>query len=50
MEEVRKWLSLNGLGDYSSNFEKDGWDDLSLLSEMNDCELKKCIQKPGHRA
>ena len=50
MEEVRKWLSLNGLGDYSSNFEKDGWDDLSLLSEMNDCELKRCIQKPGHRA
>ena len=50
MEEVKVWLSSNGLGEYWPNFEKHGWEELSLLSEMSEVELEVCITKAGHRA
>ena len=50
MEYVKTWLSSNGLGEYWPNFEKHGWDELSLLTKMSDKEIEACIKKAGHRA
>ena len=50
MEDVKVWLSSNGLGEYWPNFEKHGWEELSLLTEMSEVDLEMCITKRGHRA
>ena len=50
MGEVKVWLSSNGLGEYWPNFVENGWEELSLLTEMSDTELEVCITKAGHRA
>ena len=50
MEEIKLWLSSNGLGEYWHNFEEHGWEELSLLTEMSDVDLELCITKRGHRA
>ena len=50
MEDVKAWLSSNGLGEYWQNFEEHGWDELSLLAKMSDEEIVACIKKAGHRA
>ena len=50
MEEVKVWLSYNGLGEYWPNFEEHGWEELSLLTEMSEVDLEICITKRGHRA
>ena len=50
MEEVKNWLCSVGLGEYWHNFEKQGWDELTLLTEISDVDLASCITKPGHRA
>ena len=47
-DEVSVWLQENDLGQYSSKFSENGWDELSLLLEMSDDQIKKCIPKPGH--
>ena len=49
MEDVKAWLSSNGLGEYWLNFEEHGWDELYLLADMPDVEVEACITKPGHR-
>ena len=50
MEDVTIWLCEHDLGDYCHKFEEHGWDELSLLAEMSDVQLEKCIKKEGHRA
>ena len=50
MEDVKVWLSYNGLGEYWQNFEKHGWEELWLLTEMSEVDLEMCITKRGHRA
>ena len=49
-EEVSIWLEENGLGQYTTKFEEHGWDEISLLLEMTDAQIEKCISKPGHIA
>lgn len=48
MEEVSRWLIENGLEEYCKAFKDNGWDELSLLSDMNDEDIEMCIQKRGH--
>ena len=50
MEDLRNWLCANGLGDYFPALQKHGWDEMSLLNEMTDLQIEKCIPKAGHRA
>ena len=50
MEDTKAWLISNGLGEYWSKFEEQGWDELSLLAEMSDVDIEACITKAGHRA
>ena len=50
MEKVQEWLCDNGFGEYAQNFEDNGWDDLTLLSEMTNVQIRKCIHKEGHVA
>ena len=48
MEVVKIWLFRNGLGEYGPAFEEDGWDDMSLLNEIQDDDLNRLIGKRGH--
>lgn len=50
MDEVKNWLCSNGLGGYSATFEENGWDEMYVLQEMTDNDIKICIPKAGHRA
>ena len=49
MEDVRNWLRSFGLLQYAPQFMEDGWDKLQDLFEIDDQNLTKCINKPGHR-
>ena len=48
MESVKIWLLRNGLGEYATKFEDDGWDDITLLTDIEDDDLKRIIGKRGH--
>ena len=43
------WLQRHGLEQYVLNFEAEGWDMLEVITHMNDYDVQKCIDKPGHR-
>ena len=49
MAEVRNWLRKYGLQKYSKILEEDGWEKLSDLFEIDEDDLKTCMDKPGHR-
>ena len=46
---VETWLQRNGLGHYFSNFQNEGWDVLEVIYDMNELDISKCIELPGHR-
>ena len=52
MEEVAAWLADNGLSEYASSFEAEGYDDLQLLGELSTDELDELAaathMKRGH--
>ena len=48
-EAVDRWLINNDLAQYIEPFEKDGWDTLEVLFQIDEECLKHCISKPGHR-
>lgn len=49
MEKVQTFLCDNGLGEYWPSFRDNGWDDISVLPNITDAQLEKCIKKDGHR-
>ena len=48
MDKVIGFLDRLDLGQYSSNFENEGWDRLKDLQDMTDEDLHQVIEKPGH--
>ena len=46
---VAGWLKRFGLDEYTSCFEKNGWDIIKVLEYMEENDIKDCISKPGHR-
>ena len=51
-DDVKIWLSENGLKGYFEKLVEKGWDNLEVLFELvtNEEDLKECICKPGHRS
>ena len=49
-DTVKLWLLRNGLKEYAPAFDEDGWDDMAVLTEIEDDQLKDIIKKGGHRA
>lgn len=49
METIETFLCDNGLGEYCQAFQDNGWDDISVLPDMTDAQLEKCIKKDGHK-
>ena len=49
--DVENWLEGNNLEQYIDILEGEGWDTLDVLFELGETEedLKRCIDKPGHR-
>ena len=49
------WASQEGFGSLAEKFEQAGYDDLDLIAELNDDDLKRMleddmgVEKPGHR-
>ena len=50
-DDVKIWLTKNGLELYFNKLFEKGWDNLEVLFELgaNEEDLKECICKPGHR-
>jgi hypothetical protein len=47
LDEVADWLASNGLGIYRFRFEDEGYDDLSVLSELTQEEFEELGQAVG---
>ena len=46
---VAIWLQRHGLEQYVLKFEDEGWDMLEVITHMDEHDIQKCIDKPGHR-
>ena len=49
MDDLKAWLCDKGLGEHAPKFQEHGWDELSNLPDMTDCDIEMCITKRGHR-
>jgi len=50
VDELSVWLSGLGLNEYNSTFVNSGFDDMSIIKEINEKDLIDMgISKPGHR-